>query len=295
MKVAALLLCPLALVDLGAQDASDPLVSLNQTFRAWYAAEKSRRLEHPGPMVMVKGDALVFLRQGERKEFQLIPNGYHRLKAVSHIPLAIEVKLGPLAGQPLGAKDVEALRGYMETLHAAMNEVGQGSLAPASLARSRRIAAASWLLLESTVEKGTVDEKALRAYLRFMSPLVLAEARDAATLQLNALDGAMQAWRRDLKPEEWRGFHAIVMGAHMAREQEISMQYFLALTGEKREGRRVIFLEGQWDEAKALDLLATHLVDGDVGRDFFGDPLRMHRDLLSDAAKGWLKAHPVVR
>ena len=292
MKIAtfsAMLLLPLTLV---AQDAPDPLASLNGIFRTWYAAEKSRRLEHPGPVVMVKGDALVFLRNGERKEVPLIPSGYHRLKAVSHIPLALAVKLGPLTGKSLGAADLAALRGYLATLHAAMSAVGKGSLLPAALARSQRIAAASWLLLESTVDKGVVSEKALRTYLRFMSPLVLAEARDAAAMQLDALDGNMRAWRGDLTPGEWRGFHVVLMGAHMAREQEITMQYFLRLTGEKREGRRVIFLEGHWDEAKALDLLATHLVDADVGRDFFGDPMRMHRDLLSDAAKEWLNAHP---
>ncbi len=244
---------------------------------------------------MVKGDALIFMRDGERKERPLVPSDYHRLKALSHIPLALQVKLMPLAGQHLSSADLDALKTYRETLHQAMTEVEKTDLPPAALARSRRIAAASWLLLESTLQKESVSEKSLRAYLRFMSPLVLAEARDAAAMQLKALDDAMQAWRQDLKPEEWRGFHVVVMGAHMAREQEIAMQYFLKLTHEKREGRRVIFLEGQWDEAKALDLLATHLVDGDVGRDFFGDPMRMHRDLLSDAAKGWLKTHPILK
>ena len=43
-----------------------------------------------------------------------------------------------------------------------------------------------------------------------------------------------------------------------------------------------------FDEPRALDLLATRLVDTQVGIDFFNDPLRMHRDLLSDAAQDYL-------
>ncbi len=280
---------------LAAQAAPDVLKALNETFRTWYAQEKARRLENPGAVVMMKGDALVFLRRGERKELPFLPTRYHHLKAVSHIPLALDVKLGPRIGKPLSPEDRAALAGYQATLHQAMGELGMTADPSPAQARAQRIAAASWLLLQSTLEKGLVSEPALRAYLRLMVPLVLAEAREAAAVELSALDAAMQAWRKELEPGEWSSFHVVVMGAHMAREQEIALQYFLRRTGEKREGTRVVFLEGQWDEAKALDLLATHLVDGDVGRDFFGDPMRMHRDLLSDAARGWLAAHPVKR
>jgi hypothetical protein len=38
----------------------------------------------------------------------------------------------------------------------------------------------------------------------------------------------------------------------------------------------------------ALELLATHGVDRGLGAAFFGDPARMHRDLLADAAMAWV-------
>ena len=43
-----------------------------------------------------------------------------------------------------------------------------------------------------------------------------------------------------------------------------------------------------WQEPQAIDLLGTHLLDGSVGDAFFGDYMRMHRDLLADAAKKYL-------
>jgi hypothetical protein len=38
----------------------------------------------------------------------------------------------------------------------------------------------------------------------------------------------------------------------------------------------------------ALELLGTHLLDASIGEGFFGDPLRLHRDLLGDAAAAYL-------
>jgi hypothetical protein len=38
-----------------------------------------------------------------------------------------------------------------------------------------------------------------------------------------------------------------------------------------------------------LDLLGTHLVDGSAGVAFFGEFMRMHRDLLADAARVYIQ------
>jgi hypothetical protein len=58
-------------------------------------------------------------------------------------------------------------------------------------------------------------------------------------------------------------------------------------------GHRIIFAEGLWEKPRALDLLSTHLVDGSAGAAFFGEFMRMHRDLLSDAAKKLYSRHSV--
>ena len=74
----------------------------------------------------------------------------------------------------------------------------------------------------------------------------------------------------------------------MPREDLVVTQYFLRLLHEPREGRRVVYAESLWEEPKALDLLGTHLLDGSVGEAFFGDYMRMHRDLLGAAASQYL-------
>jgi hypothetical protein len=78
------------------------------------------------------------------------------------------------------------------------------------------------------------------------------------------------------------------MGTQAPRKGNLAVQYFARLLGEPGEGRRIVYAEAIFDETRALDLVATKLVDTQVGIDFFNDPLRMHRDLLSDAAQDYL-------
>jgi hypothetical protein len=91
-----------------------------------------------------------------------------------------------------------------------------------------------------------------------------------------------------LSPQEWDQLQILIVGPHMPRENLVVMQYFLRLLHEPAEGRRVVYAESLWEEPQALDLLGTHLLDGDVGEAFFGDYMRMHRDLLGDAAIEYL-------
>jgi len=105
---------------------------------------------------------------------------------------------------------------------------------------------------------------------------------------LEATHAQVTAWRRDMSPREWDQLEVVIIGPHMPRENLVLTQYFLRLLHEPREGRRVVYAESLWEEKNALDLLGTHLLDGSVGEAFFGDYMRMHRDLLGDAATEYL-------
>jgi hypothetical protein len=78
------------------------------------------------------------------------------------------------------------------------------------------------------------------------------------------------------------------MGSQLPRKDNLAVQYFARLLGEKGEGKRIVYAEAIFDEAKALALLGTRRIDTRIGEDFFDDPLRMHRDLLGDAGKARL-------
>ncbi|BDU71424.1 hypothetical protein [Mesoterricola silvestris] len=248
--------------------AADPLVEIDGAFHRAYAEARAGALAAQGPVLVVSGDSLLLYRGRVRVAEAVIRSPrYHRLKGLAHVPLAIRLS----AGNP---ERLAALRGWVAAL-----EPGAGALREASLA-----------FLD-----GGGDASGLDRYCAGMEGPLEALAREAAGLELEALEKAVGAWRRDLLAADWDRVRVVVIGSHMAREGEVGWQFFTRLLGEPGEGGRLVFAEEKWDPAEALKLLATHAVDGDLGRAFFGDPGRMHRDVLAPGAKKWLDSHPIPR
>ena len=182
-------------------------------------------------------------------------------------------------------KTLAGLRKLIPPAEAGLDSV---KLSAATLARQKQIVAASLAFLDDVAGKRKFARSSLLAFTRGMAPLVMENVTEAARAQLDATHAQVSAWRRDLSPEEWSRLHVVIIGPHMPREDLVVTQYFLRLLHEPKEGRRVVYAESLWEEPKALDLLGTHLLDGAVGEAFFGDYMRMHRDLLGDAASEYL-------
>jgi hypothetical protein len=265
----------------------EALTALNNAFRASYADAKVRMISSSGPTLVVNGDNLSLLREGRRLEANVGTVIYDPVKTISHIPLAIYVTLTPGDG-PLDEdrlKTLSSLRALIPPAEASLDTV---KLPAATLARQKQIVAGSLSFIEQVAASRSFARSALIAFTRRMAPLLLQNVTDVTHAQLDALHTQMSEWRRELSPSEWNQLHVVVTGPHMPRQDLVVMQYFLRLLHEPSEGRRVVYAESLWDEPKALDLLGTHLLDGSAGEAFFGDFMRMHRDLLGDAAKQYL-------
>jgi hypothetical protein len=263
------------------------LTALNNAFRAAYADAKSRVLASRGPTLIVNGDSFVLLRDGRRVEANVGAPVYDPVKTIAHIPLAIYVTLTPGEGAA-GDDRLKTLAGLRHLIPPAEASLDTLKLSAATLARQKQIVAASLAFLDDVAGKRKFARSSLLEFTRGIAPLVMENVTEAARAQLDAIHAQVSAWRRDLSPQEWNQLHVLIMGPHMPREDLVVTQYFLRLLHEPREGRRVVYAESLWEEPKALDLLGTHLLDGSVGEAFFGDYMRMHRDLLGDAASAHL-------
>jgi len=263
------------------------LTALNNAFRAAYADAKRRVLASSGPTLIVNGDNFALLRDGRRVEANVGTPIYDPLKTIAHVPLAIYVTLTPGEGAIDGDR-LKTLTGLRELIPPAEQSLDTLKLPAATLARQKQIVAASLDFLDDVAGRRNFARPALLAFTRRMAPLVMQNVAEATRAQLDATHAQVSAWRRDLSLQEWSQLHVVIIGPHMPREDLVVMQYFLRLLHELREGRRVVYAESLWQEPQALDLLGTHLLDGDVGEAFFGDDMRMHRDLLGDAAKQYL-------
>ena len=263
------------------------LTALNDAFRAAYADAKSRILASSGPTLIVNGDTFSLLRAGRRVDANAGTPIYDPVKTIAHIPLAIYVTLTPGDGA-VGEDRLKTLAGLRELIPPAEASLDAVKLPASTLARQKQIVAASLAFLDDVAGKRTFARSALLAFTRGMAPLVMQNVTDATRAQLDATHAQVSAWRRDLSAQEWEQLHVLIVGPHMPREDLVVTQYFLRLLHETKEGHRVVYAESLWQEPQALDLLGTHLLDGSVGEAFFGDYMRMHRDLLGDAARQYL-------
>jgi hypothetical protein len=263
------------------------LTALNNAFRAAYANAKSRVLTSSGPTLIVNGDTFTLLRHGARVEANVGTQIYDPVKTIAHIPLAIYVTLTPGDGA-VDDDRLKTLAGLRELIPPAETSLDVLKLPAATLARQKRIVAASLVFLDDVTRRRRSERSLLLAFTRDMAPLVMENVTEATRAQLDSTHARVSAWRRDLGPEEWNQLHVLIVGPHMPRENLVVTQYFLRLLHEPAEGRRVVYAEALWEETQALDLLGTHLLDGSVGEAFFGDYMRMHRDLLGDAASQYL-------
>jgi hypothetical protein len=263
------------------------LTALNDAFRAAYTDAKTRVLASSGPTLIVDGDNFALLRDGLRVEANVGAPLYDPVKTIAHIPLAIYVTLTPGDGA-VDDDRLKTLAGLRQLIPPAERSLDTLKLSAATLARQKQIVAASLAFLDDVTGRRKFVRSLLLAFTRGMAPLVMENVTEATRAQLDATHAQVSAWRRDLSPQEWNQLHVLIIGPHMPREDLVVTQYFLRLLHEPREGRRVVYAESLWKEPQALDLLGTHLLDGSVGEAFFGDYMRMHRDLLGDAASQYL-------
>jgi hypothetical protein len=266
--------------------AQDPLDQLNARFRQAYIQAKAASLARGGPVLMVAGDRLLLFRgSGQVAEAAIRPALYHRFKEVDHVALALYLLLAQDGAPPA---DLEVLRDLIRAARAGLKD-----WCPAqALDRQERILDACARLLD---EGHRPAPERLAGFAAQLGPLLLANAEAAAALELDALDRQVARFRQDLGAASWKAAQVVILTSPLARREEVTLQYFSRLLGEPGEGGRIICSEGLWRPEEALDLLATHRVDGEAGAAFFGDPMRMHRDILADGARKWLDEHLPLR
>lgn len=275
------------LVTFGAAAAQAPLTALNDAFREAYAEAKQRVLAANGPTLIVSGDNFSLIRGAQRLEANAGTPVYDPVKTIAHVPLAIYVTLTPGDGA-VATDRIATLEKLRKLIPPAEQSLDQVKLSSADFARQKQIIERSVAFLDGIVRSRQCARRDLLAFTHSMAPLVMENVTLATRAQLDATHAVVSKWRREMSPDEWAKLHVVIIGPHMPREDLVVTQYFLRLLHEPQEGRRVVYAESLWQEQQAMDLLGTHLLDGGVGEAFFGDSMRMHRDLLGDAARIYL-------
>jgi hypothetical protein len=270
------------------EKAAKVLEGVNLAARASYSAARDYLVSRHGPVVIWNGDEIILRYGSVRDARHVMPEVYHDLKAVGHVVLGLDALLSPYGDGDLDDRrlfEVKSHRGLISRVKVAIRHRG---LTSEQVARQQKILQGVEDYLDGVVRERKVEVKQLHAVLRKMLPLLSENNADATKSQIDAMHARMAEIKARLSEADWGRLTAIVLGTQQPRKDNLGVQYFARLFGVPGEGRRIIYAEGIFDEAKALQLLGTKLIDRHVGLDLFDDAERMNRDLLGDAGKAYL-------
>ena len=183
------------------ENGNDPLLdTLNNEFRQQYKQALAATLAHEGPVIIEEGDSLILVNHGERTSVVVKPVGYHELKAVAHIPLALFVMLSFPQEASVPADRLESLRRYRGLMEKARATLPARHFTPEQLSRQEAIFSASFRLLDDVLATGHVQPDKLASYARQVGPLVLANVADATALEMHELYATAAALAETARP-----------------------------------------------------------------------------------------------
>jgi hypothetical protein len=262
-----------------AQVASFPV--WDERFHASYARLRESAAR-TGPVLVLIGDAVILLDGDRRLELPANVPANRILKAASHIPVGVFTTLHECA-EPLDELTLRRL-GALQYVPAC----GQDALATLDAearAEVETLLQKSRVFVEQVSLRRLCSPEELTSFANELGPLLLGLIERATHLELAVLHTSVEALLRQLSERGREQLEVVVAGVHQARARNLGLQYFKRRFAEALgDDTRVTYAESATDEYQAQALIGTRRVDRALAAAFFGDPNRMQRDLLGDAA-----------
>ena len=269
-----------------------PLGEVNTLFLKEYLGRIDTITRMHSLYVEVSGDNLILHRNGQEESKRVLPDIYHALKNVSHVPLLLYLRLAPLSSsRQISETGIAGLQTLSAKISAARDALWTNGFNDVQRIRQLRIMDRSLVLLHSTVNAKRIPRPTLEGYAHSMAPLLLANAEEGACYAIDEMHAQMMRWKSSLTANEWKRLVVINPGVFQPRYRSLATQYFAWLFPAPAppwaypgENERVIYSEFQHPHRDSGELLASTLIDADASTAFFGNKWRLSEDLLSDGA-----------
>lgn len=243
------------------------------------------------PVMVMIGDNLNLLNQGETRTKVVIPELYHHFKSLAHSAFGLQLWFMAFRSREMSDDltiQLQTKRQQIENSLAALDWLPTDSITTPTTLLSNSISK-----IEQVLDTGMVEPELADGYARWIGPHVLKLAAAAVRLEIDGLHHAVSRWRAEVGDVAWHAVHIVLCGNHQPRYRHAANQYFERLLGEHAGigvgyEDRIVFAENVSEIDGALDLLARHIVDQQASLLIFGDKSRLQRDLLADVATTYL-------
>lgn len=285
------------------RNARGALAREDERFHRTYDALR-QDAAHRAPTLVLFGGQFIFSDSGQRDEYPASAPASRLLKASAHAPLGVYTLLLPLlqdrASAELPASITARLTRSRSTLERAEQELAahgeREGLSAQACRDSLEVLRLTRELVELTLARQRVETSRLAELASTLGPQLLQLTEHATELELAALHAATEAALQNMTLAQRANFEVVVAGAHQARDRSLPLQYFRKRFGEgPGEERRVAFAESVSGPAEARELVGTRRLDRKIAAAFFGNPERLQRDVLGDAAEHLLERHSFTR
>ena len=272
-----------------APDDINSLKKIDVFFRSTYNQAREHTLRDAGPIIIARGEDLTLLYGGKEIPGTPPPPGYRVLTSISHITLTLFLLLEPYGEGHVSPNRLEKLQQLSHLAKSAKVAVAEYLADDLQLAENQKtLIDKSCSLIETIVGEKKWGDDDLTAFLESVKPQVLENVKLAAKFQIDHFHNQMMTWKKTMPKRDWDRLRVIVSGAAMPRKNNLAVQYFSKLFGVRGEGNKITYAESVFSQKRALQMLGTNLLDTQIGLGYFGDPWRMHRDLLGNAAAMYL-------
>jgi hypothetical protein len=264
------------------------LQDINSSFINAHSAARKFDLAQ-GPIILYRNGQLILIKNETKITANVIFQTYHTFKVFAHIPVAIYLMLSPQGEGPIESKNLQLLRIYYKKLEYVHKNMHQITLNSTELKKQKIILSRSIEFLKTILDNEKFNNMELISFTQGMLPFINANIESAAKNQLDAIHWQVMAWKSEMAPEYWEKLRVSIQGAVLARNGDLTKQYFKRLLNIKKEGLRLVYKELYFPPTPMLTLLATRSVDQRISVAIFNNPDRMFRDVLSDAAASYLR------
>ena len=275
------------------------LVSLNKLFLQSYQDRRLFVKTNSNPVIVGAFDKLILHWNGVTETNQAIPNIYHALKAVAHMPFGIFLRLDGVAsdaGTGIPEPLLSELKKYRQQLNESESALDLAGFSALQKTRQRAIFGGAKEYLDGVIQGSIATRKDLNVFAKHLGPLMMANVNDAAVAQIEMTHDVVMRWKKRIPAEEWKRLTVVIPGLQTPRRYNIFTIYFARIVNEPGhnlgyplESKRLIYAEFILPGRDYLDLMATTFVDGDASEAFFGDRWRMSRDVLADGAQEYVQ------
>src|SRR5439155_21804636 len=151
----------------GAYTIPEPMVELNKLFLEGYKERQAFVRTNTSPLIVANVNVLILCWNGVAETNRCIPDIYHALKSVAHVPFGIFLRIDGYAKEPAGLLPepvLAELRAYPARITEAEASLQGAGFSPAQLTRQQAILGECRAYLTNVLTTGTASRKELLAF-----------------------------------------------------------------------------------------------------------------------------------